>query len=673
MAGTYLVDGGRALFVIEHDWLRGLAVSEGSLQIMPGLPAKDMKVEASVTRREMVISEEQPDCFRYWNRAMNNRGENWRVNLSLDMYLVASPLANGDWDLVDTEFDADIDLPRGSYGQLLKAIPKEGLKVLQWKKEMRTHSTAMRTYNTMATYDRSDPPLKSFFHRLDDSRIREYFALRRKGNLDQQQRNLMKAILKDQPNDPYLQLHDIEMEALLGDTDLARRLLNEWKEANREDPVDPLHQAARIVTDTVSLACAIKSGYPPNSLREFFAGTANSPSTASLDARLDWLKHLLDYDYLSPETVPILAELGPTLWAGIPNFLEIQTLAKVSNVLATFDLLQGKREESLSLLAGTYRLGQSLNACPHLITRLIGMAIRGIAIGGLQVFILNACETPEDFELCWKMLDKLDQTPGQETGKYLLLGECASFEDATNRPRGRTPNLLEARTRQFVADARFHLVRTALAARYRLVTTGEFPKSEDDFAPFLASGLPQDVFALAPLKFTSAEPDLYSVYSVGPDRSDDGAAIEYDSTNGTTSRGDISIRIPRGREFPFPRDGVRTKNAYELLTQFPNGLPTDPFAKGEHGRLPLSIIESATGTPVIVFSVGPDQDHPGVPGSLVSTPPIAPDAARSRYEQSVFLPGKGIPNQDGYYHLGPRYDPTNGTTSDGDLSIEIPR
>jgi len=385
--------------------------------------------------------------------------------------------------------------------------------------------------------------------------------------------------------------------------------------------------------------------------------------------------------------------------------LEIQTLAKVARVLPTFDLLQGKREESLSLLAGTYRLGQSLNAGPHLITRLIGMAIRGIAIGGLQVFILNACETPEDFESCWKMLEKLDQTPGQETGNYVLLGECPSFADPTE-PVGIMPNLLEARTRQSVADARFHLVRTALAARYHLVKTGDFPKSEEDFASLLPSGLPRDAFSPGGLKFTSGTPDLYSVYSVGPDRLDDGAAIEYDATNGTTSRGDISVRIPRKREFPFPPGGVRAKNAYELLTQFPNGLPMDPFAKGQHGKLPLSIIESATGTPVFIFSCGPDQYVPDKSSDLVSTPPIAPDALLSRYEQRVFLPASPAPAsdtsaslppgrtppgpgpypesmlqqwrnqsrfQDGNYLLGPRYDPTNGTTSNGDLFIEIPR
>jgi hypothetical protein len=208
------------------------------------------------------------------------------------------------------------------------------------------------------------------------------------------------------------------------------------------------------------------------------------------------------------------------------------------------------------------------------------------------------------------------------------------------------------------------------------------------------------------LKFTAGTPDLYSVYSVGPDRRDDGAAIEYDSTNGTISRGDIYVRIPRERSFPFPRDGVRAKNAYELLNQFPNGLPTDPFARGMYGKIPLSIIESATGTPVFIFSCGPDQYVPDKSSDLVSTPPIAPDAPLSRYEQRVFLPASPAPAgdtgaplppgrtppgpgpypesmlqqwrnqsrfQEGNYLLGPRYDPTNGTTSDGDLFIEIPR
>jgi hypothetical protein len=291
----------------------------------------------------------------------------------------------------------------------------------------------------------------------------------------------------------------------------------------------------------------------------------------------------------------------------------------------------------------------------------------------LRIYVLNACETPEDFETCWKVLEELNNVPGQETGEYLMVGEFMSFFAAMPLDETIFANTAESHERHHVADMRFQLVRTALAARYRLVKAGEFPKSEEEFAPLFASGLPRDAFSPGGLKFTSGIPDLYSVYSVGPDRLDDGAAIEYDSTNGTVSRGDIFVRIPRKREFPFPRDGVRAKNAYELLTRFPNGLPMDPFARSGYTRLPLSIIESATGTAVIVFSCGPDLNVPDMSSDLVSTPPIAPDASPSRYEQSVFLPGKGIPDQDGYYHLGPRYDPTNGTTSNGDLFIEIPR
>jgi len=187
------------------------------------------------------------------------------------------------------------------------------------------------------------------------------------------------------------------------------------------------------------------------------------------------------------------------------------------------------------------------------------------------------------------------------------------------------------------ADAEFQLLRMATAAKYRFVTQQAFPQNAEEFAPLLPDGPPQDPFTTAPLRFFS-DPSLFTCYSIGPDNQDDRATVLYDPTNGTTSGGDIIVEVPRQREYPFPRDGVRAASADELRRQFPNGLPADPFAD-TRGR-PLGISNTI---PVYVYSYGPDTN-----------------------EQQAIQPGdRYVPEV--------HYDPTNGTISAGDLFIAIPR
>lgn len=78
---------------------------------------------------------------------------------------------------------------------------------------------------------------------------------------------------------------------------------------------------------------------------------------------------------------------------------------------------------------------------------------------------------------------------------------------------------------------------------------------------------------------------------------------------------------------------MRARTRDEVLRQFPNNLPPDPFADTKGNPLGAS-----TGFPVFVYSYGPDTD------------------------EHVF----------GIQHPQVAYDPTNGTSSNGDLFIQIP-
>jgi len=130
--------------------------------------------------------------------------------------------------------------------------------------------------------------------------------------------------------------------------------------------------------------------------------------------------------------------------------------------------------------------------------------------------------------------------------------------------------------------------------------------------------------------------DSLICYSIGPDKTDNRATVEYDPTNGTVSPGDISTKVSRVRQYPFPRAGVRAKSVVDLMRQFPSGLPPDLFASTRNKQLGTSTVSGD----VYIFSYGPDVDEFKQPQP---------------------------------HRLESHYDPTNGLISEGDLFIRIPR
>jgi hypothetical protein len=475
-------------------------------------------------------------------------------------------------------------------------------------------------------------------------------------------------------------------------------------------------------------------------------------SEKSLDAYLALLRKVSKTD--SP-LFPVRRLAPPCLKSpgDSPRFLEIQILSKVARAEAVLSLFKGDRAQSLETLAGSYWMGGSQNSGETPTERLIGVAVRTIAAAGLEMHSLNGCETAEDLKAAWDMLEHLANLPGQETD--------SSWRDVITPIVGEmklsgpgAPNFQEFEIRQKVSDVRFAVVRTAVAARYHLLTAGAFSKSPAEFGPLLPDGPLGDCFATsAPLHFV-AKPDGFHIYSVGPDGRDDAGAIPYDPTNGTMSRGDLAVRVPREREYPFPAGGVRVNTAAELLKMFPNGLPPDPFAD-TRGR-PLSIIASSEAdwescavpgarkgaaapkgaasaqdsppasaselpaTPsraadaptssVIVFSFGPDTDESehvllrrltgedvfttySVPAARLQLvyppnasrvpPPLPRAGTMQELAATTAIQGGPASARQGWggYPLSnlnaspfrqPAYDPTNGSTSKGNLYLRIP-
>jgi len=338
--------------------------------------------------------------------------------------------------------------------------------------------------------------------------------------------------------------------------------------------------------------------------------------TVDLEKQFKTFPDILNYDYFIPPKKSLVG-----------NYLKLVTLAKVFWVESIFLTIEGKKEKSLELIVSNYHLGTLLMQS-NTIDQLIGIALNYLAAKNLEIYVLNCCETQEDFLPLWKAMEELNaQVRKPHIWEWYYL----------RNPIPYFGNAKEVNTRYKISMAKFQLVRFATAVKYYLVENGKFPQESKDFLILSSEKNPEDPFISKPLKFIF-HPDSMTCYSVGPDKADDLAQLSYDSTNGIVSKGDIIIKIPKEREFPFPLDGVKASTADEFRKLFPNGLPDDPFAN--HRNVPLSITNSI---PVYIYSYGPDTDQ-----------------GRIKQIGNSYIPTI-------------HYDPTNGTTSDGDLFITIPQ
>lgn len=677
-AGIYIVSGGESYLVIESGFWGSLKVQEGEIQTSEGfyIPSKTVSHSLDLKRGALHLGQEE----------IYDHGNNYpSYNKVISSFILKpSPDIPGDWDLVEGEI-------RGLEIQKNKMFSKEFFKDLYLSYSLENLKENFISYLPKGCiekifhykWDAARGRLPSFLHQVDDSCIVEYYRLRQNGIINENTLQLARDLSASHPNDPYVTLHIVEMEALKGDPLEALKLWKKWKKLHGSYPDPILEQLAESVFHTVCIQKNKMNDPDWQSPRDFF--TTDYPvGRHNLTQTLEYYKYYLDSDNMFIFSLDLVPPLKVPGYHGpyVPNFLELQVSSKVVRTLATFYLFQGRRRESLELLASIYRIGQSLNAHGTFIQRLIGIQIRYVGSGGLKLFVLNACETKEDFRECWNVLERLHNTPFQEDGTRLRWGEYPTLRALMEDCPGTYHyyNIPEAESRHRRSNMEFDLVRMAAAAKYRLLLSGNFPNSESDFAPFLPNGLPKDEFTTGtPLRFAPLSKNELVIYSVGPDKDDGKASIEYDPTNGTMSNGDISLKIPREREFPFPREPVHATNAFKLLEQFPSGLPPDVFADTK--GLPFSIIDYTDTQPVMIFSFGPDTDEHEIsiipePDSSflpVPTPDPGQNPSPGRLLQKVFRRAEKIPLLPGSWLPDPLYDPTNGTVTNGDLFIEIPQ
>ncbi|MCB9770428.1 MAG: hypothetical protein H6752_19695 [Candidatus Omnitrophica bacterium] len=565
-------------------------------------------------------------------------------------------------------------------------------------------------------------PLPCFLRRIDDERIVSYINKRLQGEFTESDLPDFRELAAEFPDDPYIQMHAMDVEANYGDVALATQLLEKWEETLRTSPDPLLREVSERAMKSVWAAQGRFEGRDLFSLLDSFGKDRKTLEewTEVLEALLDQDSYLtFTFDLVEPISRPTDGKIEKLYREDKLNYLEALYLRSLLLAHFRLELLQGNSKNEFKTLLGIYRLGDTLNREGDLHCRLIGMACRLYAESGLFVYASSVVQNERDALRTFEGVSDLHidgalpKIEGCEWEGYsLFLQQLHPVISVGGEAEDQVGQRKRAEERNRLANAEYDLIRMGAAAQYHRFRDGEFPDTEEDFEPLLPE-LPEDPFVDEPLKFIKGENGgKFTVYSVSVDGVDDRASFAYSPTNGIDSTGDILFTIEKNHHFPVPKGGLRANSATDVLNALPNGLPWDPFSKYGH---PLNIYDSTANEPVRIFSLGPRTDLPlprvlnieafrlgttektqlefdpfgGSPteAQLVFYPPESDDLLGTTdvgndisnttdtedfYFKDPYEIHSSIPPESNFT-LGPRYSPTNGIKSEGQIWIDLPR
>lgn len=666
-SGTYLVAGGESYITIEKDESGQPVIGEGKIL------DSYWYSEYPVTSSRIVMKDEKlhirQKIFIY-NRFWGN--DNNHINI----YLTPSKTVPGDWDLVDAGF-----MFFGDYRlrNLFSANIKDFIANVNYIKLFFRNLASI--FSEEMGFEWHLPPdlnpLQSYLHKINHSDAP--FVLRNlaRGDYSKETLKAARKIAGDLPEDPWIGLMLVEMEARRGNIQKAERLFEKWSKNSQVKSNLLLDKTAKRVQKTLHTnKWNQKCGRPFKDTFEMEKFDLNRLGHSCLfdgEAHIYYFKHF-------PFMFPFQTKEPYLLSRDFRNTMMYADLfATVILTESEFNLFLGNREKSLDLLKRVYSFGASLAAGETELSQTWGQQVCRTALLGLTRQTLNACENDAEREEMWELLENLNKM-SSDNSIFEIKG--ATFGILINEdlnglicPLFSGYELLEEKLN--VTNMMLQNLRVAAAARSIHFETGRFPRTEKDFKDYFPDGLPEDVYNKPhPLKFFIRNDGVFTVYSLGPDKNDDGALVQYDIDALKAYDGDVVLDVPPEREFPFPENGVRADNSEQLLEQFPNGLPLDPFWRSGI-RDSYKILESDESHPGMIFSYGPDMDQ----SQDFKTFENSDEPFRKEYQ-----PENGNPEPQWIYFrkeedaknpekksLEPHYDPTNGIKSNGDIFIEIPR
>ena len=693
--GIYMTGDGESFLDIRRAWHGGLRVADGRIVLNEVGAYAPTEWETGVALRggRLFVTHVERRFDGYYN--------DWWHECALT--LEPSSVKAGDWDVCSAVSDESA-IPAFEYlmdetwGRRLDAA---GLDVVFGA----IVSCFIETSHPQTT-PASRLPVRSFLRRVDDARLAEYVKERETLGDTERSLELATGLAEDYPDNPLLGLHHVEQVARADRPEEARRLWDEWEGRFGAETEPLLKRAARRTRKNVAMA-EYRRDYP--AVSHYSEMLDFDRDSMDLTRLRRWQRDTFEADRLMFSNKPLIADSERRGLGGHPylDLSLVEMLAEAEGVQALLDQFRGNDPRALERSAVYYRLGQSCGADGG--RRVIfATDVRKAATRSMTPLALNACATPDQADVVWGILQRLHDTPDQEDGERLGPTEFWGLEGRLREPWPPGGGLL---TDLRITDMEFQTLRVAAAIREFALTTGRLPDGPGDLSRRFPEGLPHDVFtpttAPASLQLVTSG-SVCLVYSLGPDFDDDlGSVGGGRSRYGDTEDGDLVVRVPLEREFPFPAEGVRADNVDDLLSQFPNGLPHDIYGvRSVPTGAQLSLYDSTTTRPVIVFSHGPDRDAFGlalpqgaVPQAFIDALWVAIETDRNIDMSSltpaeleslevkqpfVYAPDKGIcptvmlddwggDPVAGVRYLEPLYDPTNGVYSAGDIFIEIPR
>lgn len=220
-----------------------------------------------------------------------------------------------------------------------------------------------------------------------------------------------------------------------------------------------------------------------------------------------------------------------TLVTGLESVLDNKALTdeQLLRLQAAFSEMESKESMTRSMAAERC-MGISLLRLPVPDRAKLFSAMKGADNAINKESYLNSSFPNADFHF---FLDRMDECVGATAGPFHMGREAISQWDA-HMSEAKTkgylfsgtllPSLGRALYRGAEHVGRVRVTQTALAVeRFRLAHQNALPDSLAELAPLFIDVVPIDPFDGQPLRYKKTSPNGFVVYSIGKDRSDDGA------------------------------------------------------------------------------------------------------------------------------------------------------
>jgi uncharacterized protein (UPF0335 family) len=305
-----------------------------------------------------------------------------------------------------------------------------------------------------------------------------------------------------------------------------------------------------------------------------------------------------------------------------------------------------------------------------------------------------------DHKKLWDTIVGNEETPWWKQNREEYNKELERIHAASHPLVAKTvPNFLEAGTRAWTARAGLRLARMATGLEIYKAANGKYPASLDALtAAQLGNEPPIDPFSGKALLYRLDE-DRYALWSIGPDSADNAAGTAYDPTNGSTSAGDIFLKLSPAQTTeteapPLPSGGVKEKEKASkeqikpgketVGTQAPKRVSNEQeeIVRKKAGKAMADLRSLATAMEaykVDYQTYAPSLVSLTTPVAYLSSMPLDPFSTRNppepyhlninapEYRPILYSIGPDEEDQKGLLV----FDPTNGTMSQGDIARQL--